>query len=102
VEEVGRIVERWRRRAKIRGWFVGEDRVVLLVEDPAEVPANLAAELEAAAGRRVEVVKGKIYLNARRTSGSTSTQLFVDETHGASVAVNSTLPLETLKCPVPR
>jgi hypothetical protein len=62
VEEVGRIVERWRRRAKIRGWFVGEDRVMLLVEDPAEVPADLAAELEAATGRRVEVVKGKIYL----------------------------------------
>ncbi|MFP3267789.1 MAG: hypothetical protein RXQ56_10080, partial [Thermoproteus sp.] len=62
MEEVGRIVERWRRRAKIRGWFVGEDRVVLFVEDPAEVPADLAAELEAATGRRVEVVKGKIYL----------------------------------------
>ncbi|MFP3212928.1 MAG: hypothetical protein RXQ02_06630 [Thermoproteus sp.] len=62
MEEVGRIVERWRRRAKIRGWFVGEDRVMLFVEDPAEVPADLAAELEAATGRRVEVVKGKIYL----------------------------------------
>ena len=72
MEEVGRIVERWRRRAKIHGWFVGEDRLVLFVEDPAEVPADLAAELEAAAGRRVEVVKGNI-LDSRRTSGSTST-----------------------------
>jgi len=65
VEEVGRIVERWRRRAKIHGWFVGEDRLVLFVEDPAEVPADLAAELEAAAGRRVEVVRGRIELMAR-------------------------------------
>jgi hypothetical protein len=65
VEEVGRIVERWRRRAKIRGWLVGEDRVVLFVEDPAEVPADLAAELEAATGRRVEVVRGRIELMAQ-------------------------------------
>ena len=62
MEEVGRIVERWRRRAKIRGWFVGEDKVMLFVEDSAEVPADLVAELEAVAGRRVEVVKGKICL----------------------------------------
>ena len=55
-------MERWRRRAKIHGWFVGEDRVMLFVEDPAEIPADLAAELEAATGRRVEVVKGMIYL----------------------------------------
>ncbi|MFZ8807402.1 MAG: hypothetical protein ACO2PN_04770 [Pyrobaculum sp.] len=38
VEEVGRIEERRRMRAKIRGWFMGEDGSILFVEDPRGDP----------------------------------------------------------------